>query len=305
MNTPVKFLSCEITQVKSGHFTKENTGLGNVLFQIASIMSLSKRINRVFICPDIHLLWNKLESFGFNHKQTIYRNVPTYGFSNYESYPKVDVEITESLNDCQTFSKSIILECLQTASRYTHIRLSGYYQSHIYFDEFRKDIVDMFSPDKESLKYIHTKYPSLLTHTCISLHVRQKYGGNVFYKPNYFLTAIQEMRVLFPDSIIYIFSDDIEWCKLHITPENCIYVSNNPDYIDLWTMMLCKHHILSHSTLSWWGAYLNNNPNKIVIYPRDALRIWWGYVYNEPIRIERKDEHYFPNWKCIDEQSLA
>ena len=51
-----------------------------------------------------------------------------------------------------------------------------------------------------------------------------------------------------------------------------IYYSNNSEEIDLCLLTLCDHLILSNSSFSWWGAYLNQNPNKIVIGPKR----WFG-----------------------------
>ena len=69
--------------------------------------------------------------------------------------------------------------------------------------------------------------------------------------------------------ILNIFGDDINQIKskFKLTKYKCIYYEGNPDYIDLWCMSLCNFNIISHSTLSWWGAYLNTDPDKIVVYP--------------------------------------
>ena len=73
---------------------------------------------------------------------------------------------------------------------------------------------------------------------------------------------------------ILIFSDDIQWCKQNIKLDNCIYITSDifDDYEQLYLMSLCDDNIISNSSFSWWGSYLNNNINKKIIAPK----IWFG-----------------------------
>ncbi len=73
----------------------------------------------------------------------------------------------------------------------------------------------------------------------------------------------------------YIFSDDINWAREHIlNGQNNTYVSKPeiPDYEELHLMSLCAHNIIANSSFSWWGAWLNRNPEKIVIAPKQWLK---------------------------------
>jgi hypothetical protein len=75
-----------------------------------------------------------------------------------------------------------------------------------------------------------------------------------------------------PEKIAYfVFSDDIQWARENVLIDmNTTYVSNPdiPDYEELHLMSLCSHHIIANSTFSWWGAWLDSKPNKIVIAPK-------------------------------------
>jgi hypothetical protein len=74
-----------------------------------------------------------------------------------------------------------------------------------------------------------------------------------------------------------IFSDDPEYCKtLFAASENVLYIDNNDPYVDLCLMSMCDHNIIANSSFSWWGAWLNKNPNKKVIAPKQ----WFGSAYS-------------------------
>lgn len=69
----------------------------------------------------------------------------------------------------------------------------------------------------------------------------------------------------------YVFSDGMDWVKQHLTlPSNATFVdwNNGTDsWQDMMLMSHCKHNVVCNSTFSWWGAWLNNNHNKMVICP--------------------------------------
>jgi hypothetical protein len=70
-----------------------------------------------------------------------------------------------------------------------------------------------------------------------------------------------------------IFSDDIDWCKsVFGISEEIYYIEGEEDYIDLYLMSMCTHNIIANSTFSWWAAWLNKNPDKVVVAPKT----WFG-----------------------------
>lgn len=65
-------------------------------------------------------------------------------------------------------------------------------------------------------------------------------------------------------------SDDLDWCKSNLVGDNIVYVdkqTNNSDLLDMYIHSFCKNNIISASTFSWWGSYLNPYKDKKVYAP--------------------------------------
>lgn len=157
--------------------------------------------------------------------------------------------------------------------------LQGYWQTEKYFkdieDVIRKDfsLKDEFNiDDKEIAKRIRLE-------NAISLHVRrgdyvQNSTINKFHgicSLDYYKKGIKHVADSIQDPYFFVFSDDIEWVKENLKIDYPVtYVSDGAlkDYEELTLMSYCKHNIIANSSFSWWGAWLNNNPEKIVIAPR-------------------------------------
>ena len=86
---------------------------------------------------------------------------------------------------------------------------------------------------------------------------------------DYYYKGIEYILSKTKDVTIYIFSDDIEWCKKNFQIESKHYFVENFDdeLYELKLMSLCHHFVIANSTYSWWGAWLSENKNKIVVMP--------------------------------------
>ena len=302
-----------LTQSTSPHLSKTNTGLGNALFQIFSAYGLSKAYNNKLNLINLIELLVILKKMGLNHDETIYRNFKKY-YINYNNINPIIVR--ENRNLYSSYDSSII----DSIKSNNNIYLIGYLQSHFYFDNYYSEICELIKPDENSYLIIKNKYPHLLNKNDINIscHFRINWGCKIKYdeKFTYFFDALNFILKKINKTInvnLNIFSDDIQNTKTNIETHiakdiieycsssniNFIFFEDNFDYIDLWCMSLCDHNILSNSTLSWWGAYLNQNPKKFVTYPDDILRLLGGTIYNEKKQLERRKEHYKENWISI------
>ena len=119
---------------------------------------------------------------------------------------------------------------------------------------------------------------SMETCNSISLHVRRGdylspnhvnlFGG--ICTINYYEKAIKYICEYVRDPIFYVFSDDIPWVQENLVIPDAVYVTHNKggdSWQDMYLISKCKHHIIANSTFSWWGAYLCNNKEKIVVCP--------------------------------------
>jgi hypothetical protein len=88
--------------------------------------------------------------------------------------------------------------------------------------------------------------------------------------PFYYEKAMGIIEEKIPDARIYFFSDDIQWVKqnLALNKHKELVSSHSRSAIeDFYLMTQCRHNIIANSSFSWWTAWLNDNPGKIVIAP--------------------------------------
>ncbi|MBS1565210.1 MAG: alpha-1,2-fucosyltransferase, partial [Bacteroidetes bacterium] len=89
---------------------------------------------------------------------------------------------------------------------------------------------------------------------------------------DYYQRAAELIADVSPDPVFYIFSDDIAWVRENLQlPFPIVFVEGNDEahaYEDMRLMSRCRHHILANSSFSWWGAWLNGRPDKIVVAPQ-------------------------------------
>ncbi|WP_167335390.1 alpha-1,2-fucosyltransferase [Pedobacter kyungheensis] len=158
----------------------------------------------------------------------------------------------------------------------TDLIIKGYFQSHRYFD--RSLVLKQYSIDDNTIFFIEKKYPEILKGGYTSIHIRRGDYLKMLYKHpfcglKYYKKAID---LIGKNENFIIVSDDITWCKNNIKLKNVIFAENTSPIIDLYIQSYCENNILSNSSFSWWGAYLNKHINKKVIVPS----LWFGYKAN-------------------------
>ena len=242
-------------------------GLGNMLFQIAATKSLS-------IDNGVDCSFPNMESqLKLINDDNFYNPTIKHSFEYDLMFGK--------LNRSQPNNGTLIkfpFEYLKYTVNDNSI-IDGFFQSEKYFKHHRKEIIELFKIPKEIKEIINDKYSDLLETKTTALHVRR---GDYVTHPNHHPVQTIEyynkaVELIGKDTTIVVFSDDIEWCKKNFNIDNIIYIEDEKDYIELYLMSLCDNNIISNSSFSWWGAWLNTNEDKKVIAPNK----WFGSAINE------------------------
>ena len=159
------------------------------------------------------------------------------------------------------------------------LRENGFYQNEKYFENIESEIRAEFTLKKP----LDAKFANIIKQIentpSVSIHVRR--GDYVNDKKTraihnvcdteYYSRATDIIKSKVNNPTFFVFSDDIDWVRENIPIDQPSYhVSNleGEDYEELILMSKCKHNIIANSSFSWWGAWLNQNPNKIVIAPK-------------------------------------
>lgn len=288
-----------LTHIDATDLSNSHTGIGNVLFQLASQYCISKKYNIQANYYYLYKFIKKIEIYGLkNYDTTIFRNIPIINIK-----PNIDVTLYET--NCHYYDKQLISDIVNNKDKNIAIK-NSYLQSFNYFNEYEKDIKKLFLPDKVSLELIYNKYPQLKKDNIInvSIHLRLEWGSQIKYKVDYFKNSIEYIENKLKEKNIkinyFVFSDNMDKAKNMLSPlgKTFVYCENNYDYIDIWIISLCKHNIICHSTFGWWGAYLNKNKDKLVLYPS-----FTSHFYSKLTRVPKEliQDNYLPSdWISID-----
>ncbi|MVF12933.1 alpha-1,2-fucosyltransferase [Ketobacter sp. MCCC 1A13808] len=264
-----------------------NGGLGNQLFQYAAALAASKKYHRPILIETSMLQTDSLRNLeidklsipglaAYKHDNSLFECILKFKvlkkvmfyFSRIFHLKFVYVE--HSFNYDPNFFRAI----KETKT----IFLFGYFQSYRYFTRIRRELRASFLPNKISdiSKPLQKEIQESMS---VSLHVRR--GDYVSSKETndfhgvcsleYYDAAISYIQNNVLNPTIYVFSDDLDWVQNNMQiPCSHVFVDHafsNNHFDDFSLMMACKHNIIANSSFSWWAAWLNDYPEKIVICP--------------------------------------
>jgi len=226
--------------------------LGNNLFQVATASALAWDNNAVATFPDL-LVGKDNPSSSYNH---IFFRCNTY------SPKKISGNWQEPGFDYHPIPFK------------PNIQISGYFQSERYFRHHRKRLLELFAPHPDDLSYMQTEYQWLMDHpNTVGVQIRYYYYDDptgvvhIQYGKDYLEKAMRH----FPETALFVVSsNNLDFARENMPKwaKNVFYIEREPHFIDFFLLSFCKHNIITNSSFGWWGAWLNQNPNKIIVAPR-------------------------------------
>jgi len=278
-------------------------GLGNQLFQIFASFAYCIRNRYNLVLPYSEVLdTGKIRKTYWDNFLSSFKELTTFGknikFTNDQLYEFVRYrEIGHHYNEIPYDLD-------------TNIMFFGYFQSYKYFEKVKEQIFSFMKLDDIKNK-ISKEYPEyfFIDKIAVSMHFRLgDYKTKTHIHPilpyEYYFNALYHLLIYIefdkPIVILYFCEEEdnehvkgiIDKLTIHLTGFTFIKVDDN---IDDWKQMIimsnCHSNIIANSSFSWWGAYFNNNENKIVCYPS----VWFGEV------LKNNMDSMFPEkWVQID-----
>jgi hypothetical protein len=249
-------------------------GLGNQLFIIFASLSYSIQHKQHYFFEDTS------QTIGMTHRntywKTIFNKLMPYLLKK-ESFPFIDIIIKENNYFINLPENKNILLC-------------DYFQSIKYFKDNYSTIIKLLDIENQKKILLNENkfYSQQMIDKCISIHFRigdyiniQDYHNILPF--DYYKKALEYILTNINYNPIFLYfceeKDIIKVNKIILSLKNhfpkCIFQQINDSFLDweqLLLMSCCKHNIIANSTFSWWGAYFNSNPEKIVCYPAQ----WFG-----------------------------
>ena len=267
-------------------------GLGNQLFMYANGYALSKKYNCDLYIDD---------TSGYFKKKNKNRNYELDNFLIESNIADSNLKYDTYIRDIQRkFKKKLdffgkkkfLIESKNNTKKTAFnkidlndysdkIFIEGHYESEKYFIDYKKEIIQFFKIKKEKVD-INNRYKKDIDNSnSVSICIRQnRYSegkhkdhnkSNKFTKDtiDYIYKSIEHIKKNVEKPKFFIWSNDLSNLSGYFNQDECIFIDNkqNKSVNDFYLFNFCKHFIVGPTSFHWWGAWLNENPNKICIRP--------------------------------------
>ena len=264
-------------------------GLGNQMFQYAFGSVIAKKNKTKLVIEDsIYNVVEKKEGYTprnfelsiFNNEYVFAKKKDVSLFANLSFIHKIKRKL--KLNYPKKFNEKEFEYSEKANSLREPVFAVGYFQSFKYFKGFEDYIKNLFVFSEDKLSKENTDLiPILKREDTIAVHIRRgdyisdivtnQFHGSCNFE--YYIEAISIVNSKVENPTFVFFSDDSKWVKENFENLTCdkIFIDHNKglnSWADMYLMSICSHNIIANSSFSWWAAWLNPNPQKIVIAPK-------------------------------------
>lgn len=273
-------------------------GLGNQMFQYAAGKALATRLN-VPLAIDLFYYSKKTKATQrrfeldiFNTELNFKSDLRNRIFVKYKPYFLRHPKLVHKFHIFSDLHAMVYEDEFEKLCNHNTI-LAGYFQNEQYFKSVEPIIRTDFKFKKPLNGNNADIAKEILSTQSIAVHIRR---GDYVNDPSvnlavcgvdYYERAIDFILKEIPNPSFFIFSDDIKWAKNNLDfrgfmPSYIDWNIGEKSYVDMQLMSLCKHNIIANSSFSWWGAWLNQNSEKIVISPQKWFKnnlLYENYEY--------------------------
>ncbi len=279
-------------------------GLGNQMFQYALYLKL-RSMGKEVKFDDINEYRGEdarpivLAVFGIDYPRATWDEITAFTDGSMELKKRIRRNLfgrrTVEYEEKGFFDPQV----LSFASMY----LRGAFQSERYFEDIRDEVRSTYQfPELEEMHLPQKHYNNTKSYLdriegceAVALHMyrgdsrnnEELYDGICTEK--YYEGAVRYIQEKYPEAVFFIFSNEPKWVKNWVISlmksqitesmsrqeiknleKRFVMVETNSEYtgyLDMLLMSRCRHNIISNSSFSWWGAWLNENPDKLICAP--------------------------------------
>ncbi|MDR0830520.1 MAG: alpha-1,2-fucosyltransferase [Prevotellaceae bacterium] len=311
----IHFIVCfpQKNKIKSMKFVSIAGGLGNQMFVGAFCLELQKRGQKTLLFVPYKNNSKKYGHQGYELKKVFDYNQKL----NFASKIKYQF-LTLYVNLLRLFPKKLRTVLSKTIGifevkvaenfifypevfdfKHKNELFKGTWQSEKFFENAKDEVRQKFIFNEKLLSEKTLEIRQLIEQSnSVSIHIRR---GDYFSAQyvngfanictlDYYNNAVEKIKNEVKNAEFFIFTDDTDWVTENFKLENSHFITHNSggnSWQDMYLISRCKHNIIANSSFSWWGAWLNNNAEKIVIAPKK----WWQTL--------EKDDVVPQNWRRI------
>ncbi len=268
-------------------------GLGNQMFQYAAAKALSIHLNSPLkldlqsykreILPELEVFRSfELTSFqNFEYKEASIEEINAFTTSNFFSR-KIKHFLPFHMRKVFSEKNNTFDNNFFKAGKSAYLK--GHRQTEKYFKGYQNEIKNSYQLKNDLITDVKELGKLISSQSSVSVHIRR---GDYLRLPiildwhgvlgfDYYTKALETIQSKFPNINIYYFSDDVEWVEKELLPifPGTILSGTiaSTHYHDFYLMQCCRNNVVANSSFSWWSAWLNQHPDKMIIAPRK----WFG-----------------------------